>query len=76
MQKVLKLQAGGGAYQVLGEYVAAALLNAAKGYTPFLSQATVQKMWNDNLTLGYYQVSPGIKWTTNQIVTYLKSTMA
>lgn len=73
---VLRGNAQGGAYRTLGKYIAAALLNAAAGKTPFLSQASVQKMWNDDLTLGYYEVTPGVRWTTSQIVAYLKTTMA
>ena len=76
MLDVLKGNARGGAYQTLGKYVAAALLNAAAGRTPFLSQATVVKMWNDDLTLGYYEVTAGVKWSTSQIVSYLQSTMS
>jgi hypothetical protein len=75
MLDVIKGEPSGGLYEQLGKLVAAALMNAAQGLTPFLSQATVQKMWNDNLTLGYYQVSPGIQWHTSDIVTYLKNTM-
>jgi hypothetical protein len=73
---VLQGNARGGTYKTLGKYIAAALLNAAAGKTPFLSQASVQKMWNDDLTLGYYEVTPGVRWTTNQIIAYLKTTMA
>ena len=76
MLQVLQGNAGGGAYKTLGRYVAAALLNAAAGRTPFLAQASIQKMWNQDLTLGYFEVSPGVRWSTSQIVSYLQSTMS
>lgn len=75
MLDVLRGNAGGGGYSVLGMYIAAALLNAASGRTPFLDEATVRRMWNDNLLLGYYEPAPGMRWGTAQIVAYLQSTM-
>ena len=75
MLDVLKQRAGGAGYSTLGMYCAAALLNAASGRTPFLSEATVRQMWNDNLAFGYYEPTPGIRWGATQIVAYLQSTM-
>ena len=75
MLDVMKQRAGGAGYSTLGMYCAAALLNAAAGRTPVLSQAAVQKMWNDFLLFGYYEPMPGIRWSSTQIVTYIKSTM-
>jgi hypothetical protein len=76
MRDVMRGRAGGGSYASLGAYIAAALLNAASGRTPYLDAATVRKMWNDNLLSGYYEPAPGIRWGSAQILTYLKSTMA
>lgn len=75
MLDVLKQNAGGAGYGTLGMYCAAALLNAASGRTPFLSEASVQRMWNDNLLQGYYEPTPGIRWGATQIIAYLQSTM-
>ncbi len=75
MLDVLKQRAGGAGYGTLGMYCAAALLNAASGRTPFLSEAAVRQMWNDNLSLGYYEPTPGIRWDATQIIAYLRSTM-
>ena len=75
MLDVLKQQAGGAGYAMLGMYVTAALLNAAAGRTPFLSEATVRAMWNDLLIQGYYEPTAGIRWGATQVITYLQSTM-
>ena len=69
------LQGAGGTYGSLGADVAAALLNAAKGKTPYLSKTTIQQMWNSVAgSLGYYQVDPGIRWYSTQVANYLQST--
>jgi hypothetical protein len=75
MMQVLQQSAGGGAYATLGRYIAAALLNAAAGKTPYLSAATIRKMWNDLLSSGYFEPTAGVRWSADQIVTYLSSTM-
>lgn len=75
MLDVLKQRAGGAGYATLGMYVAAALLNAAAGRTPFLGEATVRAMWNDVLIKGYFEPTAGIRWGATQVITYLQSTM-
>src|SRR6476469_11211041 len=75
MLEVLQQNAGGGGYGVLGSYVAAALLNAASGRTPFLNDATIRKMWNDLVSQGYFVPTAGVRWDADQVTTYLRSTM-
>lgn len=74
MYNVLKGNASPLADLTLAQDIVAALLNAAQGLTPFLTTATIQQMWNSYVSLGYYQVSPGIKWYPTQIKNYLQST--
>ncbi|HEX8739681.1 MAG TPA: hypothetical protein VF925_06025 [Casimicrobiaceae bacterium] len=75
MLDVLAGSAGGGEYATLGKYVAAALLNAASGKTPYLSKTTIEQMWNSVAgSPGYYQVDPGIRWFSTQVTNYLQST--
>ncbi|WP_296951490.1 hypothetical protein [uncultured Massilia sp.] len=60
----------------LGRYVMAAYLNAAAGYTSFLTTSMVQQIWNEWCLQGYYAPIAGKKWYANEIVTYLSGTMA
>ena len=75
MLEVLGQNAGGGEYRSLGMYVAGALLNAASGRTPFLSEATVRQMWNDLVSKGWFEPTAGIKWGAAEVTAYLQSTM-
>ena len=75
MVDVLRQNAGGGNYQTLGRYVAAALLNAAAGRTPYLSEGTVRQIWNDLMALGYFEPTAGVRWGPVEITAYLRSTM-
>jgi hypothetical protein len=62
-------------YGALGGHICAALLNAQAGLTPPLSVAQVKELWNDYVVRGYYEPSAGIRWSAQDIVTYLLSTM-
>lgn len=75
MLQVLQQTAGGGGYATVGRYIAAALLNAAAGKTPYLPATAIRKMWNDLLSFGYFEPTAGVRWNADQIVTYLRSTM-
>jgi hypothetical protein len=75
MLHVLQQSAGGGVYASVGSYVVAALLNAAAGKTPYLSAATIRKMWNDLISFGYFEPTAGVRWNADQIENYLRSTM-
>ena len=69
----------------LARHIVAALLNAAKGYTPptVLSVQTVKNIWTAFATNGYYEPTAGIKWYpdsseppgTGGLIAWLKSTM-
>ncbi len=77
MLDVLNGSAGGGGYAQLGRYCAAALLNAASGRTPYLSQTTVRQIWNSIVgSPGYFTPTAGVRWGASQAVAYLQSTMA
>ena len=75
MLDVLRQNAGGGRYQALGRYVAAAMLNAAAGRTPYLDEGTVRQIWNDVMTRGYFEPTAGVRWGPTEITAYLRSTM-
>lgn len=75
MLDVLRQNAGGGPYQTLGRYVAAAMLNAAAGRTPYLSEGTIRQIWNDLMARGYFEPTAGVRWGPLEIVVYLRSTM-
>lgn len=75
MLDVLKQDAGGGSYRLVGRYVVAALLNAAAGRTPYLSEATIRQMWNDLMSRGYFEPTAGVRWGPTEVVAYLRSTM-
>jgi len=60
----------------LGAHIVAALLNAASGKTDsVMSVTTVIGMWNEWVAKGYFEPNAGVKWSSAQIVTYLKTTM-
>ena len=75
MVEVLQRTAGGGAYSTLGQYMVAALLNAAAGHTPYLTESTVRRMWNDLLNKGAFEPTPGVKWGLAEITQYLRAIM-
>jgi hypothetical protein len=77
MLDVLNGSAGGGGYAQLGRYCAAALLNAAAGRTPYLTESTVRQIWNSIVgSPGYFTPTAGVRWGASQAVAYLQSTMA
>jgi hypothetical protein len=75
MREVLQQTAGGAGYSELGSYVAAALLNAAAGKTPYLSESSIRKMWNDLLSVGSFTPVSGVTWGIAEVTRYLRSTM-
>jgi hypothetical protein len=68
--------AGDNANGGIGRYVLAAYLNAAAGYTDFLTVPMVQRIWNEWSLQGYYEPVGGRKWYVDDIVKYLSGTMA
>lgn len=61
--------------QQLGAHCVAALLNAASGSTPVLTEPQVKNIFNEFDSKGYFEPTIGIKWFPGDIVTYLKTTM-
>jgi hypothetical protein len=59
----------------LGNYFVAALLNARSGRTPVLTEEGVRKMWNDVVNGGAYEPATGVRWTAQQVVAYIRTTM-
>lgn len=60
----------------LGAHIAAALLNAAKGFTKgVLDENAVIGMWNEWAVNSHFEPTAGVKWDSAQIVMYLQSTM-
>ena len=74
LHQVLQL-GDGGAYGV-AKYCATALLNAAAGRTPVLTETRVRNIWNEYINRGYFEPTAGVRWDSTQIVTYIKSTIA
>jgi hypothetical protein len=75
MMHVINQQGTSNAYNV-GAYISAAILNARMGYTPVLAEANVRNMWNQYAATGQFSPSAGIYWDGNQIIQYIKTTMA
>jgi len=65
----------GGPPNNVGRHIVAALLNAAKGWTPVLTVDAVKGIWGQYIQYGYYEPTAGVKWYHEQIVDYLTSTM-
>ena len=70
------LSASGGAYDALGRYTVAALLNAKSGRVHVLPEWQVRNMWNDCITRGYYEPAAGVHWGAAEIVAYMQKTIA
>lgn len=58
----------------LGSCLAAAYLNASAGLTSYLTPGTVQSIFQEWQTSGFYTPSAGVKWDATQIVAYLEGT--
>lgn len=59
----------------LGRYMVAAMLNAAAGRTPVLTQVAVRNMWNDLISRGYFEPTAGVRWGASELISYLRTTM-
>jgi hypothetical protein len=59
--------------QNFGMHLVAAYLNAMAGLTSFLPVATLQNIFSEWETTGYYTPTAGVKWDLTQIVNYLLS---
>ena len=58
----------------LGMHIVAALLNAAAGLTPVLSEPDVINMWREWASQGYFEPAANVKWYAEDIVEYILST--
>lgn len=58
----------------LGAHIVAALLNAAAGLTPVLSESDVINMWREWDSQTYFEPVAGVEWSSKDIVDYIKST--
>jgi hypothetical protein len=59
----------------MGMYIMAAYLNVLSKRVNFLSVPSLQGLWNEWSTKGYYAPMAGQRWLANDIVTYLYGTM-
>jgi hypothetical protein len=61
----------------LARHIVAALLNAKSLKTPdnVLGVSVVMRVWADFVKFGQYEPTAGIKWNSDAITTWLKSTM-
>jgi hypothetical protein len=62
---------GGGAN--VASHLVAAKLNVAKGWVPVLDDASIQTIWLEFTSQGYYEPIGGVKWYEPEIVAYLQS---
>jgi len=57
----------------LGEYLSAALLNAALGLTPPLTETRIVDMCLEYETKGYFEPTAGVHWFEGDIIFYLEN---
>jgi hypothetical protein len=74
MLQVLETSGNAGGFTALGRIITAALLSAAAGLTPVLSQQDVRNIWNEFVANGFFEPAAGIQWDSAEIMEYLKST--
>lgn len=60
---------GGG----VASHLVAAKLNVAKGWVPVLDDASIQTIWLEFTSQGYYEPTAGVQWYAPDIVAYLQS---
>jgi len=58
----------------LGRHLVATYLNVLSGRIGFLSVATLQQMWSQLQSPGYYQPAKGVFWNAEQTKRYLEAT--
>lgn len=75
MLEVLEMGTNSVGYPQLGAYVTAAVLNAASGMTPVLNVPACVNLWNECVQRGYYEATAGVRWSTEQVVRYIKTTI-
>ncbi|HEV8096575.1 MAG TPA: hypothetical protein VGP71_12655 [Burkholderiales bacterium] len=60
----------------MASLIVAALLNAAAGLTPVLSESAVKSIWSEYLGTGSFSPSSGVYWSHDDIIAYLLTTMS
>jgi hypothetical protein len=75
MLEVIDISEGGAGVASLGRYIVAALLNACAGRTPVLTESEVRTMWNSIVATGYYEPVAGVRWSPQELMAYLDTTM-
>lgn len=60
----------------LGMHLVAGYLNYMSGKSPFLDTSRLQAMWNEVQTTGYFTPTAGVKWSAEQVVSYIQQTFA
>lgn len=55
-------------------YLTAAYLNAISGWTPFLTEETIQSIFTEWQAKGYFEPIATVKWYSAEIVNYLSGT--
>ena len=84
--QVLSLKGNDAGRDALARHIVAAILNAAKAYTPatVLSEIMVKNIWASFVSLGYFEPIGGIKWYADYavppnpnggLIAWLKTTM-
>jgi hypothetical protein len=58
----------------LGAHLVSAYLNVLSNKINFLTVASLQNMWHDLYTYGYYMPAAGTKWYAEDVAKYLQST--
>jgi len=60
--------------QKLLQHLVKALLNARSGATPYLTEKTIQSMFNEWQASGTFAPTAGVTWSASQIIEYLRLT--
>ena len=58
-------------YAYIGKHLCTAYLNVISGRIDFLDVPTLQRMWNELKTTGFYKVNANVSWNIQQVRKYL-----
>ena len=58
-------------YAYIGKHLCTAYLNVISGRISFLDVPTLQRMWNELKTTGFYKVNANVSWNIQQVRKYL-----
>ena len=68
--EVIQLGGVDDAYQ-LAAHMISSYVNIMRGQVPVLTEFQLKAIWTQLSTLGYYQVSPSVQWSPEQVKNYL-----